>query len=127
MKCYCGTDIIEVNRVKEAILKTKGFKEKVFTKKEIAYAEKKSEKTKYEHYAGRFAAKEAIYKAISNLNNEILFNEIEIINDDKNKNRPTVKIKNKDLYDVYVDVSISHIKEFATANAIVSIDKKHCV
>lgn len=126
MKYYCGTDIIEVDRVKDAIVKTKGFREKVFTKNEIEYAEKKGEKVKYEHYAGRFAAKEAVYKAMSKINNEIKLSEIEIMNDDKNKNRPTVKIYNKDadLIHINIDVSISHIKDLAIANAVASIDKK---
>ena len=35
MKSYCGVDIIEVNRIKDAIINTKGFREEVFTKNEI--------------------------------------------------------------------------------------------
>ena len=35
MKIYCGTDIIEVERIKKAILETEGFKEKIFSEKEI--------------------------------------------------------------------------------------------
>ena len=48
MEIYCGTDIIEVQRIKEAILITKGFKEKIFTDVEIDVGEKKGEKSKYE-------------------------------------------------------------------------------
>ncbi len=125
MKIYCGTDIIEVERVKEAMLKTEGFKEKVFTEKEISIGETKGEKSKYEYYAGRFAAKEAIYKAMSNIQNDFAFWSVEIVNDKENKNRPVVNFLNKDLNKlkneekISIDVSISHIKEYANAMAIV--------
>lgn len=124
MNYYCGTDIIEVERIKKAILSTPGFKEKVFSPLEIEYADKKSDVTRFMHYAGRFAAKEAIYKSLSNIDNEINLNDIEIINDSANKNRPFVNILKPELNrlqfenKLHIDVSISHVKEFATANAI---------
>ena len=57
-----GIDLIEVERVAVKIRKEIGFRELVFSKKEIAYCEKKT--NKFEHYAARFAAKEAFFKAI---------------------------------------------------------------
>lgn len=125
MQIYCGTDIIEVKRVKEAMLETKGFKEKVFTEKEIKVGETKGEKAKYEYYAGRFAAKEAIYKAMSNVKNDFSFWNVEILNDKANKNRPIVNFLDNSLNELKtngkltVDISISHIEEYATAMAIV--------
>lgn len=127
MKCYCGTDIIEVERIKDAILSTHGFKEKIFTTYEISVAESKGDLVKYQHYAGRFAAKEAVYKALSSTNYDISFLDIEITNNKDNKNRPVVNIFQKDirplidLGQIVVDVSISHIKEYATASAITTI------
>jgi len=124
MNYYCGTDIIEVERIKKAILSTPGFKEKVFTPLEIEYADKKSDVTRFLHYAGRFAAKEAVYKSLSKIDNAINLNEIEIINDINNKNRPIVNILKPNLgmlqseNKLIIDVSISHVKELATANAI---------
>ena len=50
-----GTDIIEINRIKDAINNIKSFKERVFTKLEIEHVEKR--KNPYPSYAGRFAAK----------------------------------------------------------------------
>ncbi len=125
MDINCGTDIIEVARVKDSILRTSGFKEKVFTDKEIKYAEGKGEIVKYEHYAGRFAAKEAVYKAMSNIDNEIEFKQIEVVNDKENKNRPIVKIYKSNIESMMlsgkliIDISISHVKEYATAVAYV--------
>ena len=62
MKIGIGTDIIEVERVAEKMEKKAGFKELVFSADEILYCEAKT--FKYEHYAARFAAKEAFLKAI---------------------------------------------------------------
>jgi len=125
MKVYCGTDIIEVERVKKTILSTPRFKEKIFTASEISYAESKNDITKYQHYAGRFAAKEAIYKSISAIYPHIELGEIEIINDTSCLNRPKVIIHNEyftSLCDnIQIDVSISHIKEYALANAITTL------
>ena len=122
MKVYCGTDIIEVERIKKAILNTPKFKEKIFTSSEISYAENKSDVTKYQHYAGRFAAKEAIYKCISAIYPHVEIGEIEIINDGSNLNRPIVVIANEKYIslgiNLQIDVSISHIKEYAIANAV---------
>ena len=124
MKIYCGTDIIEVERIKKAILSTPKFKENIFTAAEISYAENKSDVTKYQHYAGRFAAKEAIYKSISAVCPHIELGQIEIINDTQNLNRPIVKIHNQEFnnwaQNVQIDVSISHIKEYAIAYATAS-------
>ena len=122
MKIYCGTDIIEVERVKKAILNTPKFKEKIFTPTEIAYAETKSDVTKYQHYAGRFAAKEAVYKSISAIYSHVELGEIEIANDTSNLNRPIVHIYNEKFINLAknfnIDVSISHIKEYACANSV---------
>jgi len=57
-----GTDIIEVERVASSIQKESGFRELVFSAEEIKYCEAKTHN--YEHYAARFAAKEALGKAL---------------------------------------------------------------
>ena len=122
MKVTVGTDIIEVERIKKAIESNEKFIETVFTEKEIKYCESKK-MTKYEHYSARFAAKEAIYKAISPiLNNkyEISWKDAEVVNDINGK--PYVNF-----IDIYmnikdIDISLSHIKDYAIANAVVTIE-----
>ena len=58
-----GTDIVNVNRIKLAIKKNKNFfKKKIYTDFEIKNCEKKT--NKIECYAKRFAAKEAVFKAV---------------------------------------------------------------
>ena len=63
-----GTDIIEVGRI-EKLIKEKGdkFLNKIYTQKEIDYCVSKGP-NKYQHYAGRFAAKEAIFKTLTTNN-----------------------------------------------------------
>ena len=129
MAIYCGTDIIEVARVKEAIENSEKFKYEVFTSSEIKDIDNISnENYKYQRYAGRFAAKEAIYKAISKIlyenNMDLTLKDIEIINDENLNRRPKVNIlltNNK--YDftnnIDIDVSISHVKENAIAMCVI--------
>lgn len=123
MKVLCGTDIIEIERVKEAIEKLEdNFLNRVFTKKEIEYCKSKK-KQKYQHYAGRFAAKEAIFKAVSELLNnkyEINWKDIEIINNENSKPQANLKLKLQSIQNI--DISISHCKQYATAIAVILIN-----
>ena len=117
----CGTDICSVARVKESIDKLgEKFLKRVFTEKEIDYCEARK-MTKYEHYAVRFAGKEAVYKAVAPTKDcDGVFTEVEILNDDTG--RPYVVLHGalKDfMNDKKVDVSLSHEKEYAIAMAIV--------
>ncbi|MCI8276627.1 MAG: holo-ACP synthase [Clostridia bacterium] len=116
MNIYCGTDIIEIKRIEKAIeTKEEKFLKKIFTDKEIEYCEKKEQK--YEHYAARFAAKEAIFKAISLKTKEpIKWKMIEITNTKGGK--PIVNFLEKIEKLQAIDVSISHCKDYAIANAI---------
>ena len=121
MKIRTGTDIIEISRVKESIESTnERFCERVYTEKEREYCENKKMQ-KYQHYAARFSAKEAIFKAISDeLENkfEINWKDIEILNDEKG--RPYVNILNKKIQNIEdIDISLSHCKQYAIANVVV--------
>lgn len=119
MKIRTGVDIIEIERVKNSIEETgEKFCEKVYTKREIEYCESKKIQ-KYQHYAARFSAKEAIFKAISlDLKNkyDIDWKDIEILNDESG--RPYVNILKQDIEINSIDISISHCKEYAVASVI---------
>ena len=120
MKIRTGTDIIEIERIKNSIENSeKKFLERVYTEKEIEYCESKK-KQKYQHYAARFAAKEAVFKAISSkLENkyEIEWKNIEVVNDDNG--RPSVHFLDIDIQDIEeIDISISHCKQYAIANVV---------
>ena len=118
MKISCGTDIIEIQRVKESIERTgKKFVDTIFTKKEIEYCESKKNQ-KYQHYAARFAAKEAIFKAISSkIDKNYYWQDFEIINNENGKPKVYLKTKIDEIQDM--DISISHCKEYAVATVVV--------
>ncbi|MCI8443688.1 MAG: holo-ACP synthase [Clostridia bacterium] len=121
MKVTCGTDIIEIERIQRSIEEIgEKFLNRVFTKQEMQYCESKKSQ-KYQHYAARFAAKEAAFKAISwKLKDkyEISWKDIEIENDVQG--RPKLNIIGVDLRDIEdIDLSLSHCKEYAVANVTV--------
>jgi holo-[acyl-carrier protein] synthase len=119
-----GIDIVEVERIAEKIEKNNGFRELVFSANEISYCESKTHK--HEHYAARFAAKEAFFKALgSGWLNGTAFNEVEIVNNEQGK--PEIVLLGlthttiSALGNYKIMVSLSHIK--STATAVVIIEK----
>lgn len=119
-----GVDIIEIDRIKESIEKYgDGFLNKIYTPVELDYCMKKS--NKYQHLAARFAAKEAVYKALTTATQEKAgWQNIEILN--KPNGMPIVKLKG------YLEgfltngnslkISISHSNNYVTCFAIVYKD-----
>ena len=123
MKVTCGTDIIEIQRIQNSIEKLgEKFLNRVFTEKEIEYCESKN-KQKYQHYAARFAAKEAAFKSLSwKIKNkyDIKWTDFEVSNDEQGK--PIMKIYCIDYGNIEnIDLSLSHCKEYAIANVTVLV------
>ena len=120
MKIFCGTDIIEIDRIKESIEENgEIFLNKIYTKNEIEYCESKKN-AKYQHYAGRFAAKEAVFKALSQLlegKYEISWQDIEILNLQDGK--PVVKLLKALKAVDYIELSMSHSRDYAVAMVLV--------
>lgn len=117
MKIACGIDIIEISRIEKAIERQGNkFLCTIYTEKEIQYCES-HKANKFQHYAARFAAKEAIYKALSEImpKDELKWTAFEITNDENGK--PKVNIKFEKIIDI--DISISHCKEYAIANVVI--------
>ena len=122
MNIKIGTDIIEVERIKNA-MENAEFSTRVFTPEEIEYCESGSDKIKYQRYAARFAAKEAVFKAISPLlanKFDIEWKDIEVVKDDKD--RPYIKFNNDKVKDVVIDISMSHVEAYAIATAVAYIE-----
>ncbi len=122
MEITCGTDIIEIDRIKKCIEPSNDrFKERVYTEKEITYCESKNNQ-KYQHYAARFAGKEAVFKALSKyIDNkfEISWKDAEIINDETG--RPKVTIHHDISRKIEkIDISMSHCKQYAIATVIIT-------
>ena len=117
MQIKTGIDIIEENRIKEAIQDLdEKFLKRVYTTYEIEYCNSKNN-MKYQHFAARFAAKEAVFKAISNKlksKYDISWTDIEIKNDENGK--PMFFIDKLNKCDIISkDISMSHIKDYAIA------------
>jgi len=120
-----GTDIIEVERVEEKLLRTASLKNKLFTPTEIAYCESKHRPAL--HFAARFAAKEAFLKAMgTGWSGGHQFSEIEIINNSLGKPLLYVHGKVKEFCEAHgigaMEVSLTHIKD--VASAVVVLEKR---
>jgi len=117
-----GIDIVEIARFKKAKKKWgKNFLNKIFTENEIAYSKKR--RFQEQHFAARFAAKEAVLKAfgdkLSSIHN---WQDIEILNDKSGKpyirfHRSAKRLKTKEKINNVI-LSMAHCKGHAVANAI---------
>lgn len=110
-----GIDIIEVARIKSLVEKNPRFIHRIFTPQEIHYCQGK--KNKYQHFAARFAAKEAFFKA---LGRRIKLTDVGLINLSSGKPQleiKEIKLKEKFSFDE-AHVSIAHLSEYAAAVVI---------
>jgi holo-[acyl-carrier protein] synthase len=117
-----GIDMIEVVRVEEKISKGNGFREAVFSISEIEFCESKA--NKFQHYAARFAAKEAFLKATGfGLTIGYTLSDIELSNDANGKPILTLKGSFKAQADQHkwnkLHVSLTHLKDVASAVVII--------
>ena len=122
-----GTDIVNIGRIEKTLNnKNNHFKERIFSKNEITYCEKKKNSGAF--YAKRFAAKEALSKALgTGIRKDIKFKNIEIHNDSYGK--PSIRLKGtvddylkkkikRKKYNIYL--SLSDDKPWAQATVIIS-------
>ena len=109
MNFFIGVDCQEFTIFKKTSLESNPtFYSKIFTPAEISYCRSKAFPP--QHFAARFAAKEAVIKVLSP--QKIQHNQIEILNDEYG--RPHVKLKNKKMSNRYIfKLSISHTKTIA--------------
>lgn len=114
MRVLVGTDIIEINRVMKLVdSKDKNALKSIFTLREIEYCEARNV-SKYQSYAARFAAKEAIYKALSEyMPEKYSWIDFEVVNEDKGKPKVNLSFEIKGLESI--EISLSHCKEYAVA------------
>ena len=124
-----GTDIVNVKRI-NAVIKKNGpnFKKRIYTDFEIKTCEKR--KNKAECYAKRFAAKEALYKAVG-IKKILQFTDVEIQNDSQGAPKFLIrgisliklrKFFKKKRFDI--KLSLSDDKPWAVATAIIFIKNK---
>ena len=113
IKMNIGIDIEEIKRFQK-LLKDKNFIERVFSRDEIEYCSSKK-KNAVQHFAVRFAGKEAVWKAI-NKSKKLVITDISFKNSVLGK--PEVYIKGKKAS--YIDISFSHNKTTVVAVAVSS-------
>jgi holo-[acyl-carrier protein] synthase len=114
MEVSIGIDCEDIARFKDRN-SWEAFMRKVFTENEINYCLKK--RNPAQHFAARFAGKEAIVKAFSSAGRRISINQIEILNDDSGA--PVVNLLREGLESLEVKLSLSHCKNTAVASAMV--------
>ena len=116
-----GNDIIEIERIRQAIERSSSFVERVYTPHEIDYCESRN-KGRYESFAGIYAAKEAFIKALGTGMRHGSWQHIEIYHDELGA--PLIRLQDtfKNIYETLgytnIHVSISHCKEYAMSTVI---------
>ena len=123
MTIYVGTDLIEIDRVRRALARYDRFRDRCFTPAEQAYCE--SRPNPAQSYAGRFAGKEAVGKALGfGVARAFAWREIEIVG----RPKPSVRLSGRvaawaeKVGAGAVDLSMTHSRDLAQAVAVVSDD-----
>lgn len=110
-----GTDIVETERIRELFEREESFAERVFTPTELHYS--LSKQARYLHLAARFAAKEAVAKA---LGRSFSWRDVELVNNPDGK--PLVNLYGEAkaaANGTRIHVSLSHSRHYACAVAVV--------
>jgi holo-[acyl-carrier protein] synthase len=115
-----GIDIIEVERVKKALTsRGERFAGRIFTEREIRYCD--SRRTRFESYAARFAAKEAVSKLLGTGFSAFYPRDIEVITGDEGRPEVVLHGRARELAAAAgiedVEISLSHIGQTAVAVA----------
>lgn len=115
MSSGVGIDLLEIDRLERALRRYPRLAERVFSRAERDYAEARARPGR--HLAARFAAKEAVVKALG-LNGGFGLGQIEVIAGEP----PTVRLSGPAAAAAMgkrVDVSLTHSRDFAAAVAVV--------
>ena len=126
---YVGIDIIEIKRIERLFSANEDFLRRIYTEKEVEYCKQK--KNKYQHFAARFASKEAMFKALgTGWVGNMKWTDIELLNDEMG--RPylnlygSVKEMAEKKHIDNISVSLSHCKEYAIAQVLLMLKKEDC-
>src|SRR5882724_3576146 len=116
-----GIDIMDVERIAQSLERSERLRDRLFTPAEIAYCEQHA--SKYEHYAGRFAAKEAALKALrTGWSGGIGWHDVEILPTDKGPPQLVItgraRVRLEEMGVTNWHISLSHTKSYAVAQVI---------
>ena len=125
MAIYCGNDIIKISRIKDSIERIgENFIKRVYTEEEIRYCESRR-MCKFQSYAVRFAAKEAVYKALAPTEGLSSWLDVEVRRLENGKPKAHLKgalaeyAKSHGICDENIEISLSHDEDYAIATAII--------
>ena len=110
-----GIDCIDITRFDDEKVFTKRNLTRIFTEKEIDFCQKMQYPA--QHYAVRFAGKEAVQKALTEYHIDLSLNQIEILN--KKNGKPFVQIGDDKIKNLMIKISLSHSKTTAIAVALI--------
>lgn len=128
MNISCGTDIVEVSRIKKSVQNSISFANRVYTVAEQEYCLSRKA-GRFQSLAARFAAKEAVSKALgTGIGDSAELLDIEISNDTLGK--PMVVLKGKALktftekHGKSIEISLSHSHDYAVAFAVLTFKEE---
>jgi holo-[acyl-carrier protein] synthase len=118
-----GIDIIEIRRVREVLRRTPRFRERVFTESERAYCDSRGEQSAAQHYAARFAAKEATFKALrTGWRGPLSWHHVEVASTEEGAPLLLLSGHARDLFEslgaTHAHLSLSHTSEHAVAQVV---------
>jgi holo-[acyl-carrier protein] synthase len=117
-----GVDIVEIERVEKALKKRKKFIQKIYTEKEEKYCSTRPKPAA--HFALRFAAKEAVAKALGTGIGFISWRDIEVINERKGKPKVILKGRAREvaaregIEEIFISLSYTRGNAIASAIAL---------
>ena len=121
LRVRVGVDIVGVGRVRRLVTENAGVEPRLFTAREIAYCT--GRRRRFEHLAARFAAKEAVLKAIgTGIGRRMLWTDVEVVRGAAG--RPAIALVGEVASEAdrrgisQIDVSLSHTGEYAIAQAV---------
>lgn len=128
MTAGIGVDVVEIDRLKKVSRQwRRSFLKKIFTEGELRYSF--ARRFPYQHLAARFAAKEAVFKALGSItDNFVGWRNVEVVND--SSGRPKVTLsgraetlqRKKGIKEVLI--SLSHTQHYAVASAFLVLKNK---
>jgi len=118
-----GIDIVSITRMQESIERTgDAFLRRIFTPEEVAYCQPK--KRSYEHFAARFAAKEACIKALGGRHGILGFKDIEVVREPNGAPNIQIAPEKYERLDLpastSITVSLAHERLFAIAVVVIT-------
>ncbi len=117
-----GVDIVEIGRMRRALERHPAIRERIFSAEEREYCDARNKPEI--HYAMRFAAKEAVLKALGTGFSGMRFIDVEVIRDDHGRPSPRLSgraaevAEERGVVEMHLSLSFTHTTAVASAVAV---------